>query len=138
MVLYFEKHHNVIEVDVDARFLLSLKNKYKTYQKTRVHLCLLFLFCSKVPFEERVFTVLKWLQLPDDERSVGAVKAVCSGSGYFHGISALINLLSFVCFDTNDLFPPRPDFFTLYLEEPDKSGHSYGPVSGGVSSSDHR
>lgn len=48
---------------------------------------------GKVPFEERVFTVLKWLQLPDDE---------------------------------------RPDFYTLYLEEPDKSGHSYGPVSGGI------
>ena len=28
----------------------------------------------------------------------------------------------------------RPDFFTLYLEEPDKSGHSFGPVSGGVRS----
>uniref|UniRef100_A0AAV2K8G4 Uncharacterized protein n=1 Tax=Knipowitschia caucasica TaxID=637954 RepID=A0AAV2K8G4_KNICA len=26
----------------------------------------------------------------------------------------------------------RPDFLTLYLEEPDKSGHSYGPVSGGL------
>ncbi|KAL4630020.1 ectonucleotide pyrophosphatase/phosphodiesterase family member 3-like [Arapaima gigas] len=26
----------------------------------------------------------------------------------------------------------RPDFYTLYLEEPDKSGHNYGPVSGGV------
>ncbi|XP_034747427.1 venom phosphodiesterase 1 [Etheostoma cragini] len=48
---------------------------------------------GKVPFEERVFTVLKWLQLPDDQ---------------------------------------RPDFYTLYLEEPDKSGHSYGPVSGGL------
>ncbi|KAK1880593.1 Ectonucleotide pyrophosphatase/phosphodiesterase family member 1 [Dissostichus eleginoides] len=48
---------------------------------------------GKVPFEERVFTVLKWLQLPDAD---------------------------------------RPDFYTLYLEEPDKSGHSYGPVSGGV------
>ncbi|XP_042363020.1 venom phosphodiesterase 1 [Plectropomus leopardus] len=48
---------------------------------------------GKVPFEERVFTVLKWLQLPDDE---------------------------------------RPDFYTLYLEEPDKSGHNYGPVSGGL------
>ncbi|XP_004574304.1 venom phosphodiesterase CdcPDE [Maylandia zebra] len=46
-----------------------------------------------VPFEERVFTVLKWLQLPANK---------------------------------------RPDFFTLYLEEPDKSGHSYGPVSGGI------
>ncbi|KAF7647242.1 hypothetical protein LDENG_00175390 [Lucifuga dentata] len=49
---------------------------------------------GKVPFEERVFTVLKWLQLPDDQ---------------------------------------RPDFFTLYLEEPDRSGHNFGPVSGGVS-----
>ncbi|XP_029370635.1 ectonucleotide pyrophosphatase/phosphodiesterase family member 3 [Echeneis naucrates] len=48
---------------------------------------------GKVPFEERVFSVLKWLQLPDAE---------------------------------------RPDFYTLYLEEPDKSGHSFGPVSGGV------
>ncbi|KAM3858557.1 venom phosphodiesterase 1 [Diretmus argenteus] len=48
---------------------------------------------GKVPFEERVFTILKWLQLPDDQ---------------------------------------RPDFYTLYLEEPDKSGHSFGPVSGGV------
>uniref|UniRef100_A0A3B3QTM3 SMB domain-containing protein n=1 Tax=Paramormyrops kingsleyae TaxID=1676925 RepID=A0A3B3QTM3_9TELE len=26
----------------------------------------------------------------------------------------------------------RPDFYTLYLEEPDKSGHKFGPVSGGV------
>ncbi|XP_056299262.1 ectonucleotide pyrophosphatase/phosphodiesterase family member 3 isoform X2 [Pseudoliparis swirei] len=48
---------------------------------------------GKVPFEERVLTVLKWLQLPEDQ---------------------------------------RPDFYTLYLEEPDKSGHSYGPVSGGL------
>uniref|UniRef100_A0A8C6PLY6 Venom phosphodiesterase 1-like n=1 Tax=Nothobranchius furzeri TaxID=105023 RepID=A0A8C6PLY6_NOTFU len=48
---------------------------------------------GKVPFEERVFTLLKWLQLPDNE---------------------------------------RPDFYTLYLEEPDKSGHSFGPVSGGI------
>uniref|UniRef100_A0AAY4C578 SMB domain-containing protein n=1 Tax=Denticeps clupeoides TaxID=299321 RepID=A0AAY4C578_9TELE len=49
-----------------------------------------------MPFEMRVFTVLKWLMLPDDQ---------------------------------------RPDFYTLYLEEPDKSGHSYGPVSGGLVSS---
>uniref|UniRef100_A0A3B3DH13 SMB domain-containing protein n=1 Tax=Oryzias melastigma TaxID=30732 RepID=A0A3B3DH13_ORYME len=48
---------------------------------------------NNVPFEERVLTVLKWLQLPDNE---------------------------------------RPDFYTLYLEEPDKSGHSFGPVSGGI------
>lgn len=28
----------------------------------------------------------------------------------------------------------RPDFYTLYVEEPDSSGHSFGPVSAGVSS----
>ncbi|XP_061617026.1 venom phosphodiesterase 1 isoform X2 [Phyllopteryx taeniolatus] len=48
---------------------------------------------GKIPFEERILTVLKWLQLADQQ---------------------------------------RPDFYTLYLEEPDKSGHSFGPVSGGV------
>ncbi|KAM4693250.1 ectonucleotide pyrophosphatase/phosphodiesterase family member 3 isoform 2-T2 [Discoglossus pictus] len=26
----------------------------------------------------------------------------------------------------------RPDFYTLYIEEPDSSGHNYGPVSGGI------
>uniref|UniRef100_A0A8D0B7M0 Ectonucleotide pyrophosphatase/phosphodiesterase family member 3 n=1 Tax=Salvator merianae TaxID=96440 RepID=A0A8D0B7M0_SALMN len=26
----------------------------------------------------------------------------------------------------------RPDFYTLYIEEPDSSGHRYGPVSGGT------
>uniref|UniRef100_A0A3P9J0C8 SMB domain-containing protein n=1 Tax=Oryzias latipes TaxID=8090 RepID=A0A3P9J0C8_ORYLA len=58
----------------------SFPNIYKPYD-------------GDVPFEERVLTVLKWLQLPDNE---------------------------------------RPDFYTLYLEEPDKSGHSFGPVSGGI------
>uniref|UniRef100_A0A8C1V9H8 SMB domain-containing protein n=1 Tax=Cyprinus carpio TaxID=7962 RepID=A0A8C1V9H8_CYPCA len=48
---------------------------------------------GKVPYEERIFSVLRWLQLPEDR---------------------------------------RPDFFTIYLEEPDSSGHSYGPVSGGL------
>lgn len=27
----------------------------------------------------------------------------------------------------------RPDFYTLYLEEPDRSGHGYGPESSQVS-----
>ncbi|KAL1254850.1 hypothetical protein QQF64_012911 [Cirrhinus molitorella] len=48
---------------------------------------------GKVPYEERIFSVLRWLQLPEDK---------------------------------------RPDFFTIYLEEPDSSGHDFGPVSGGL------
>ncbi|XP_053315226.1 ectonucleotide pyrophosphatase/phosphodiesterase family member 3 [Spea bombifrons] len=51
------------------------------------------LYNGSVPYEERVSSILKWLDLPKNE---------------------------------------RPDFYTLYIEEPDKSGHSYGPVSGGV------
>ncbi|XP_038032814.1 ectonucleotide pyrophosphatase/phosphodiesterase family member 1 isoform X1 [Anas platyrhynchos] len=48
---------------------------------------------GSIPFEERVVTILRWLQLPEDE---------------------------------------RPHFYTLYLEEPDSSGHKFGPVSSGV------
>ncbi|XP_059698065.1 ectonucleotide pyrophosphatase/phosphodiesterase family member 1 isoform X2 [Haemorhous mexicanus] len=51
------------------------------------------IYNSSIPFEERVVTVLRWLQLPEDE---------------------------------------RPHFYTLYLEEPDSSGHRFGPVSSGV------
>ncbi|XP_012579154.1 PREDICTED: ectonucleotide pyrophosphatase/phosphodiesterase family member 1 [Condylura cristata] len=51
------------------------------------------MYNGSVPFEERILTVLKWLQLPSDE---------------------------------------RPHFYTLYLEEPDSSGHLYGPVSSEV------
>lgn len=48
---------------------------------------------GSVPFEERILGILKWLQLPSNQ---------------------------------------RPHFYTLYLEEPDSSGHSYGPVSSEV------
>uniref|UniRef100_A0A4W3I1G4 Ectonucleotide pyrophosphatase/phosphodiesterase 3 n=1 Tax=Callorhinchus milii TaxID=7868 RepID=A0A4W3I1G4_CALMI len=51
------------------------------------------IFNKSISFEQRVFTVLKWLSLPDSE---------------------------------------RPNFYTIYLEEPDSSGHNFGPVSGGV------
>ncbi|XP_038655790.1 ectonucleotide pyrophosphatase/phosphodiesterase family member 3-like [Scyliorhinus canicula] len=50
-------------------------------------------FNKSITFEERVFTILQWLSLPDSE---------------------------------------RPNFYTLYFEEPDSAGHSFGPVSGGV------
>uniref|UniRef100_A0A8D0L4Z9 Ectonucleotide pyrophosphatase/phosphodiesterase 1 n=1 Tax=Sphenodon punctatus TaxID=8508 RepID=A0A8D0L4Z9_SPHPU len=51
------------------------------------------LYNYSAPFEERVITVLQWLQLPESE---------------------------------------RPHFYTLYLEEPDTSGHKFGPVSSEV------
>ncbi|XP_006200118.1 ectonucleotide pyrophosphatase/phosphodiesterase family member 3 [Vicugna pacos] len=46
-----------------------------------------------VTYEERVFTLLKWLDLPKAE---------------------------------------RPDFYTIYVEEPDSAGHEQGPVSAAV------
>ncbi|XP_068087676.1 ectonucleotide pyrophosphatase/phosphodiesterase family member 1 [Hyperolius riggenbachi] len=48
---------------------------------------------GSVPFESRVVSVLKWLNLPENM---------------------------------------RPHFYTLYLEEPDSSGHRHGPVSSEV------
>ncbi|XP_016049223.2 ectonucleotide pyrophosphatase/phosphodiesterase family member 3 isoform X2 [Erinaceus europaeus] len=43
-----------------------------------------------IPYEQRIHTLLKWLDLPKAE---------------------------------------RPDFYTLYVEEPDSAGHNSGPVS---------
>ncbi|XP_026993795.2 ectonucleotide pyrophosphatase/phosphodiesterase family member 1 [Tachysurus fulvidraco] len=51
------------------------------------------IFNRDIPFEVRVQTILKWLNLPPRE---------------------------------------RPDFYTLYLEEPDRSGHGFGPNSNEV------
>ncbi|KAM9234433.1 ectonucleotide pyrophosphatase/phosphodiesterase family member 3 [Dugong dugon] len=51
------------------------------------------LYNNSVPFEERIFTLLKWLDLPKTE---------------------------------------RPNFYTLYVEEPDSAGHKGGPVSANV------
>lgn len=55
----------------------------------------LILFCnSKVGFPERVYEVISWLTLPEEE---------------------------------------KPDFITLYFDEPDHAGHGGGPESEGVS-----
>ncbi|XP_074043699.1 ectonucleotide pyrophosphatase/phosphodiesterase family member 3 [Macrotis lagotis] len=48
---------------------------------------------NSVPFEERIYTLLQWLDLPQSQ---------------------------------------RPDFYTIYIEEPDSAGHKGGPVSGEV------
>lgn len=53
---------------------------------------------------------------------------------YFHVSSMDSNLQTSLVWWMPRFPPSRPDFYTLYLEEPDKSGHSYGPDSGGVSS----
>lgn len=64
----------------DAKINGTYPNIYKEYN-------------GSIPFETRVMSVLKWLQLPEDV---------------------------------------RPHFYTLYLEEPDSSGHRHGPVSSAV------
>ena len=51
---------------------------------------------GKSAFAERIYQILKWLQLPE-----------WNGSGQKEGY--------------------RPDFFTLYFNEPDNSGHAVGP-----------
>ncbi|XP_068933490.1 ectonucleotide pyrophosphatase/phosphodiesterase family member 3 [Petaurus breviceps papuanus] len=51
------------------------------------------MYKNSVPYEERISTLLSWLDLPKSK---------------------------------------RPDFYTLYIEEPDSAGHEGGPVSGNV------
>ncbi|XP_069582112.1 ectonucleotide pyrophosphatase/phosphodiesterase family member 3 isoform X1 [Ranitomeya imitator] len=63
---------------------VAINGSYPNYYK---------LYDGSVAYEERIQTILQWLDLPKDK---------------------------------------RPDFYTLYIEEPDSSGHSFGPVSGGV------
>ncbi|XP_073431921.1 ectonucleotide pyrophosphatase/phosphodiesterase family member 3 isoform X2 [Dendrobates tinctorius] len=63
---------------------VAINGSYPNYYK---------LYDGSVAYEERIQTMLQWLDLPKDK---------------------------------------RPDFYTLYIEEPDSSGHSFGPVSGGV------
>ncbi|KAI4539266.1 hypothetical protein MG293_010658 [Ovis ammon polii] len=58
----------------------TFPSKYKRYN-------------GSVTYEERIFTLLQWLDLPKAE---------------------------------------RPDFYTVYVEQPDSAGHNYGPVSAGV------
>ncbi|XP_078255637.1 ectonucleotide pyrophosphatase/phosphodiesterase family member 3-like isoform X1 [Rhinoraja longicauda] len=62
-------------VGSDVKINGSYPNMYRQFDKT-------------VPFEQRVFTILKWLDLPEKD---------------------------------------RPDFYALYLEEPDSTGHRSGP-----------
>ncbi|MGH0131109.1 UNVERIFIED_CONTAM: hypothetical protein FKN15_009751 [Acipenser sinensis] len=68
-----------------------------------------------IPFEERISTLLKWLSLPSEERSIP----------FEERISTLLKWLSLPSEE-------RPDMITLYLEEPDSSGHRFGPVSSAV------
>ncbi|XP_075718505.1 ectonucleotide pyrophosphatase/phosphodiesterase family member 3 [Rhinoderma darwinii] len=63
---------------------VAINGSYPSYYK---------MYNGSVVYEERIRTILQWLDLPKDK---------------------------------------RPDFYTLYIEEPDSSGHSFGPVSGGV------
>lgn len=58
----------------------SFPSKYMLYNKS-------------IPYEERISTLLKWLDLPQGE---------------------------------------RPNFYTIYVEQPDSAGHDAGPVSAAV------
>lgn len=78
----------------------------------------LLLVLRLVPFEDRVSTLFQWLSLPEEQRSMGFITV----TGMFHAPGHHGSCCC--CF--------RPDFYTLYLEEPDSSGHRYGPASSEV------
>ncbi|XP_078398216.1 venom phosphodiesterase 2-like [Cetorhinus maximus] len=123
--LYPESHgvvgNRMYDVDMDASFSLRNKEKFNSlwYKGQPVWLTAMYQglktgtffwpgsevkingtypniykkYDHSISFEERVFTILKWLDLPKEH---------------------------------------RPDFYSLYLDEPDKSGHEYGPDSNKV------
>uniref|UniRef100_A0ABI7XI42 SMB domain-containing protein n=1 Tax=Felis catus TaxID=9685 RepID=A0ABI7XI42_FELCA len=93
----FPNHYSIVTIWITAKYQ-GLKSGTFFWPGSDVEISGIFpdiykIYNSSVPFEERILAVLKWLQLPKDE---------------------------------------RPHFYTLYLEEPDSSGHSYGPVSSEV------
>uniref|UniRef100_A0A663DRF7 Ectonucleotide pyrophosphatase/phosphodiesterase 3 n=1 Tax=Aquila chrysaetos chrysaetos TaxID=223781 RepID=A0A663DRF7_AQUCH len=57
-----------------------------------------------------------------------------AGTLFWPGSDCSFDMLSLISHNIPFLFisNSRPDFYTLYIEEPDSSGHSFGPVSGGV------
>uniref|UniRef100_A0A9L0S9I9 Ectonucleotide pyrophosphatase/phosphodiesterase 1 n=1 Tax=Equus caballus TaxID=9796 RepID=A0A9L0S9I9_HORSE len=93
----FPNHYSIVTIWLTAKYQ-GLKAGTFFWPGSDVKINGLFpdiykIYNGSVPFEERILAVLKWLQLPKDE---------------------------------------RPHFYTLYLEEPDSSGHSHGPVSSEV------
>lgn len=52
-------------------------------------------------------------------------KRICSSAGYMGRVETVLDWLSLPQGD-------RPDFVTLYFNEPDHAGHGAGPMSGEV------
>eukprot|EP00064_Thunnus_orientalis_P009268 superscaffoldBa00001164_g9291 len=118
--LYPESHgivdNKMYDVTRNAFFSLKTDEKFnpKWYQG-EPH--------RKIAFEQRVETVFEWLSLPQGERYhvlfVIITTTLLRVPSKKH-LSITLNC-GFCDF--------RPDFITLYLDEPDSAGHRYGPAS---------
>ncbi|KAF4796271.1 ectonucleotide pyrophosphatase/phosphodiesterase family member 3 [Turdus rufiventris] len=123
--LYPESHgiidNNMYDVDLNAHFSLSGEEKFKPawwkgqpvwltamYQNLKAGT--FFWPGSDVPIEGTYPTLYNIYNgsVPYEERISGILKWLDNAQ------------------------PERPDIYTLYIEEPDSSGHSFGPVSAGV------
>uniref|UniRef100_A0A8C3TLC5 Ectonucleotide pyrophosphatase/phosphodiesterase 3 n=1 Tax=Catharus ustulatus TaxID=91951 RepID=A0A8C3TLC5_CATUS len=123
--LYPESHgiidNNMYDVDLNAHFSLSGEEKFKpawwkgqpvwlTAMYQNLTAGTFFWPGSDVPIEGTYPTLYNIYNgsVPYEERISGILKWLDNAQ------------------------PKRPDIYTLYIEEPDSSGHSFGPVSAGV------
>ncbi|NXK57433.1 ENPP3 phosphodiesterase, partial [Sylvietta virens] len=123
--LYPESHgiidNNMYDVDLNSHFSLSGEEKFKPewwkgqpiwltamYQNLKAGT--FFWPGSDVPIDGKYPTLYTKYNgsVPREERISGILKWLDNAQ------------------------PDRPDLYTLYIEEPDSSGHSFGPVSAGV------
>ncbi|XP_015476981.1 ectonucleotide pyrophosphatase/phosphodiesterase family member 3 [Parus major] len=123
--LYPESHgiidNNMYDVNLNAHFSLSGEEKFKpewwkgqpvwlTAMHQNLKAGTFFWPGSDVPIEGKYPTLYTKYNgsFPYEERISGILKWLDNAQ------------------------PERPDIYTLYIEQPDSSGHSFGPVSAGV------
>ena len=85
--------------------------------------------CSKTPFEERVNTVLSWLDQPSGKRYHKftfpiPIPVEWNGNKFVHHCS-FVNEPCNCCYF-------RPQFLAMYFNQPDYAGHRDGPNSSQV------
>ncbi|NWT57196.1 ENPP3 phosphodiesterase, partial [Erythrocercus mccallii] len=123
--LYPESHgiidNNMYDVDLNAHFSLSGEEKFKpAWWKGQP------VWLTAMDHNLKAGTFF-W---PGSDVPIGGtyptLYTIYNGSiPYEERISGVLKWL-------DNAQPERPDMYTLYIEEPDSSGHSFGPVSAGV------
>uniref|UniRef100_A0A8C3TM27 Ectonucleotide pyrophosphatase/phosphodiesterase 3 n=1 Tax=Catharus ustulatus TaxID=91951 RepID=A0A8C3TM27_CATUS len=118
--LYPESHgiidNNMYDVDLNAHFSLSGEEKFKPawWKGQPVGLFVIQYLCPE-----------RFVSYHKTKQTGKKIQSCAISVPYEERISGILKWL-------DNAQPKRPDIYTLYIEEPDSSGHSFGPVSAGV------